>query len=241
MRLVVAEAAHHQKLFLLQGSGIDEQLFIVFKQRLISAVYDHGIGFSECNQFFVIVKDGIRVGCLGFGVDFPVVGIDGDPGRTRGKACLRGVVPLYRRPGVVAAFEGDAGPENLVGQRPVCTPFPVCVDALDISEIIRAFEWIIGHAELFSLIDIGCALQHVQACGKHFGGYFPIRRAVVAKPGDGAGLVVIVPEQAVPCLTIKVNLPAGQDFFQGDEGHFLVRPLAVFAVALHMFKLEHHI
>ena len=68
-----------------------------------------------------------------------------------------------------------------MGEGAFGTPFPVGVDALDIPEVRRTLKGIIGHTQLFSLIDVRGALLHMQAGGQHLGGSFPELRAVVAE------------------------------------------------------------
>ena len=148
------------------------------------------------------MENGSRVRGFGFRIDFPVIRIDGNPGSSVCKACLRRIVPLHRRSGVVPAFKCHAGPESLVRQAAAFTPFFVGIDAFDIAEVVRALERIIGHAQFFALINIGRALHHMQTGGQHFGGNFPVLRSVVSKPGNGAWLVMIVPEKAVPCFAV---------------------------------------
>ena len=128
-----------------------------------------------------------------------------------------------------------------MGQRPFLAPFPIGVDALDIAEVRRALERIVGHAQLFALIDIRGALQHMKTGGQHFGGSLSELRAVVAKAGDRAGLVMVMPEKAVPCRAVQLCLPAGQGLFQGGEGQLFICPLTVFAVAFDVLELEYHI
>ena len=157
------------------------------------------------------MKYGIGVFGLRFGVDFRIIGIHRNPGRARGKSGLRALVPLHGSPGVVTALEKHAGPEDLMGKRAFLAPFLISIDAFDITEILRTLKRIVGHAKLLALINIGRALKHMQAGGKHFGGNLPVRGSVVAEAGDGSWLVVVIPEQAVPRFSRKLCLPSGED------------------------------
>ena len=58
---------------------------------------------------------GIRIGCLGLGVDFLIVWIHGNPGSAGGKTGLGSVVPLHGGSGVIPAFVGDTWPEFFMG------------------------------------------------------------------------------------------------------------------------------
>ena len=184
---------------------------------------------------------GIGVCGLRLGVDFLIVRIDRDPGGAGGEAGLAAVVPLHGGPGIVAAEPEQAGPEFLVGDEAALAPFLICVDALDIPKIGGALEWVVCHTQLFTLVHVGGALHHVKAGSQHFRRSFPVLRAVISEAGDGSRLVVVIQEQAVPCLSIELGLPAGEDIFQGGEGHFFVCPLCIFSLGIYVLELEDHV
>ena len=54
------------------------------------------------------------------------------------------------------------------------------------------------HSDLFALVDVRRPLHHVQAGRQHLGRDNAVLRAVVSEAGDSTGLIVVVPEKAVP-------------------------------------------
>ena len=158
------------------------------------------------------MKHGIRVRRLRLRIDLLIVGIHRNPGRSFRESCVRAVIPLHGRPRVVTALENQAWPEGFVGKFPLGAPLPVSVDALDIPELIGRREGIVRHAKLLPLINVRGSLHHVQAGRQHLCGKLPERWPVVPETGDRAGLVVIIPKQAVPSFPVQLCLPAGQNF-----------------------------
>jgi hypothetical protein len=100
----------------------------------------------------------------------------------------------------------------------------------------------IAHAQLFALVHIRRALHQVQAGGQHLGRAFTVSRAVVAKTRDDARLVVIVPVQAVPALTVQAALPAAQAGLQVRQVKGFERPFAFawLGVEVHVLELKNH-
>ena len=71
----------------------------------------------------------------------------------------------------------------------------ISVDGFHVQALVDALHRVIGHAQLFTLIDVRRTLHHVQACAEHFGaahtaGFI----AVASKTGHDAWLVVVVPK-----------------------------------------------
>ena len=81
----------------------------------------------------------------------------------------------------------------------------------------------------------------MKAGSQHLRGNFPIFGAVISEAGNGARLVVVIQKQAVPCCTVELCLPAGEDIFQGGERHFFIRPLGIFPFGVDVFELEDHV
>ena len=201
----------------------------------------HRVALPQGDQLLVMVEHRIGIGQCGLGIDLLVVRIDRDPRGAGGKAGLRTVIPLDGGTGIVPADRLDAGPEHLVGDVAALTPFLVGVDALDVSKVCRAGEGIVGHPQLLALVDVGGPLHHVETGGQHLSRQHPVLGTVVAKTGYGPGLVVVVPEQAVPGLSRKLRLPGGQDLLEPGEGHLFTVPFPKPAGYVHMGELEHHI
>ncbi len=83
------------------------------------------------------------------------------------------------------------------------------VMAFHIAIIGNLAEVRIGHADLFTLVDVGRALHTVQHHRQHFCG----RNAVftfIAKTRHDAWLVVVTPEQRVPGLIVHALLPVAE-------------------------------
>ena len=112
---------------------------------------------------------------------------------------------------------------------------------LNILVLADGIETNVGHAQLLALVDVGRALHHVEAGAQHLGRQLPVR-PVVPEAGHDAGLVVIVPVEAVPALVLQAVLPAGQDVLQILKLKPFVGPLAAGAVLhVHVVKIEHHV
>ena len=87
--------------------------------------------------------------------------------------------------------------------------------AFHIAIIGNLAEVRVGHADLFTLVDIGRALHAMQDHRQHFGR----RNAVftfIAKTRHDARLIVVTPEQRVPGLIVHALLPVTEQGFQRD-------------------------
>ena len=98
------------------------------------------------------------------------------------------------------------------------------IDAVQITEVRDVLKRHIRHSQFFSLINIGSSLHHMKTGSEHLRGHFPVL-SVIPKAGDGAGLVVVFPEQAVPRDLLQSLLPFCENIFQVSQIHFFVRPL----------------
>ena len=65
----------------------------------------------------------------------------------------------------------------------------------------------IGHADLFSLINIGRPLHQMQDARQHLGRKHPPLRIVISEAGDRARLIVIVPVETSPSASLQPCLP----------------------------------
>ena len=120
----------------------------------------------------------------------------------------------------------------------------VRIDLLDITAVLQTGKSGVCHTDFFSLINIGSSFHHMQAGGQHFCRYHAAAGAVISKPGDCSGLVVIIPVQAVPCLPFQLRLPLIQDRPDIGQFRFLVSPLPYHLLrgfqSICVFKVKHH-
>ncbi|CAH0322719.1 hypothetical protein SRABI128_04971 [Microbacterium sp. Bi128] len=186
--------------------------------------------------------DRLRIIHLGGGVDVVGIRVHRDPGCPGGEAGMPGGVPLDRGPRVVPVQRREGGEDLCVGVAQVRGGFAVVVEDLDVAVIADRAERHVGHAQFFTLVDVGRAAVQVQDAGQHFGGERAVSGAVVAEAGHGAGLVVVAPVQAVPARLGQPVLPAAQGPLQLGEQEFLGPPLvAVLLVQRHVLELKHHV
>ena len=220
-------------------AAVREEVLILLQQRLITPVHQNGQLFSQPDQRLITGENRVIPSNLILGVDLAVIRVHREPGFARRKAGVGRRAPLHGRPGVVAAFPPDRVTDPSFGVT-LCPALAHHVQNLDIPAFLYP-EVIIGHAELFALIDIGRPLHPVQEDCQHLRRFHPVR-AVVGEAGDAARQIVILPEKAVPALTVKALLPAGEDLFQFYEVNRDHVPF-LFArdlVDLHVLKLEDH-
>ena len=116
---------------------------------------------------------------------------------------------------------------------------------LQVVVVLHLVEEDVGHAQLFTLVDVGGALHQVQHGAQHLGADGAVLGGVVTEAGDGAGLVVVVPVQGVPTAAVQTLLPVGKDLLQVHQVEAAVGPLAGHAalggVHIHVLELEHHL
>ncbi len=87
----------------------------------------------------------------------------------------------------------------------------------------------------------GRAAVQVEDGGQHLGGLLAVF-AVVPEAGDGPGLVVVAPIEAVPAALPQGFLPAAEGFLQVGQQQLLGAPLvAALLVQGHVLELEHHV
>ena len=108
--------------------------------------------------------------------------------------------------------------------------------------VLRIPERVVRHSEFFALIDERGATHAVQNGRERLRRGGPVVGVVVAEPGHDAGLVVVVPIQAVPTGVRQRHLPPVQRLLQGDQVEAAVVELARRAlVDGHVLELEHHV
>ena len=240
--VVVGKVAHNEQAVVLQVSGVNEQIGILGQEKLIVPVHNDLVMMPHCDEFFVVLEDRILAEKLFPGIDLNVVGIYRDPGGARGEAGVFGHVPLHGGAGVVAALGGDHGKEDSRIHASLLCQLAIGIDRLNIPEVFDAAEGVVGHAQLFSLIDEGSSLHHVQTGRDAFCGGFPEEAARISKTVDDAGLVMVAEIQAVPGESVQTDLPFGEVFFEGDQGKFAGGPfVSVFSIEVHVLKLEDHV
>ena len=116
---------------------------------------------------------------------------------------------------------------------------------LQVVVVLHIVEEDVGHAQLFTLVDVGGALHQVQYGAQHLGADGAVLGGVVTEAGDGARLVVVVPVQGVPAAAVQALLPVGEDLLEVNQVEAAVGPLAGHAtfggVYVHVLELEHHL
>ena len=84
----------------------------------------------------------------------------------------------------------------------------------------------------------------MQAGGQHLGGFYTPLRAVIAEPGNTAGLIMVVQIQAVPGLSFQFRLPFVEDRAQIFQGRLDCGPFTEGDISpgngAHMLKMEDH-
>ncbi len=181
-------------------------------------------GFTQRNQLLIGIKHRIGVRQRRLDVDLLVVIAKADPRLTVAEATVLAGVPRHRRAAVVARLAGKDC-QQFVRALPLRRTFDKHIVALDVAIIADAVEVRIGHTDLFALINIGRALHAVQHHRQHLRRRHPVR-AFVAKARDDARLIVVTPEQRVPCPVVHPLLPVAEQRLQrhivrAGEGPFL--------------------
>lgn len=98
----------------------------------------------------------------------------------------------------------------------------------------------IGHPQFFALIDIGRALHAVKHHRQHFGGLHA-EFAFIAKTRHDARLIVVTPEQRIPCMVVHTLLPVSKNLLELDEIRFCQRPFfPIGIIDFQMVKIERH-
>ena len=167
---VFCPVAGDEEFFAIELAGVGVDVRIVFEQRDEFAVDDDFMLVAELDEFTIIVENGIGVIDFAGGIDFRVVRVDSNPGRTGREACVFARIPLHRRAGVVAGHIVKAG-EHGFGAYAFLVDDELLPGVLffDVAAVIDTRPVRIRHAEFFALIDIGRALHYVEAGREHFG------------------------------------------------------------------------
>src|SRR5699024_3546151 len=117
----------------------------------------------------------------------------------------------------------------------------IIVHRFHIGEVGDRFERRIGHADLFTLIDVRRTAVEVQHDRQGGRGVSPGRGVVVAEAGDCARLVVVIPVQAVPPTFGEAVLPAAERRLERFEGERSEIELVRAVVERDMLELEDHV
>ena len=146
-------------------------------------------------------------------VDLTVVFRRIDPGSTGGETGGVAVVPLHGSTGIVAAaLRQDL--QSLFGGLAVFHEDPVVVQAFHIPVLVNGGIVRVGHANLFTLIDVGSTSHQMDGGSQHLGGFLPVL-VLVAEAADGPGLVMVAPEYGIPAaLCLHSLLPGAEDILQ---------------------------
>ena len=72
----------------------------------------------------------------------------------------------------------------------------------------------VGHANLFTLIDVGSTSHQMDGGSQHLGGFLPVL-VLVAEAADSPGLVMVAPEYGIPAvLCLHSLLPGAEEILQ---------------------------
>ena len=173
-----------------------------------------------------MVENRVRVVDLALGVDGLGIGVDRQPRRTAREAALCAVVPLHRGTAVIAGVHAQ-DIVNAVLVQAAAAQDVVMVDALDVAVLVQRGKTGVGHAQFLALIDVRRAAQAMDDRAQHLGRLLPVF-ALVAKARHDARLVVVAPENSVPCVVFgHAGLPREQDILEfleveGDEYPLLI-------------------
>ena len=204
------------------------------------AFLNHGGLFPQPDELLVEIEDGIRIGKGLLRVDLPVVLVHAEPGGAGGESGVRAAVPLHGGAAVVAApLLQDV--EDLLLRLSFLQKDVINIRALHVAVLADVLEVSVGHAKLFSHVDIGCAAHEVRHRSQHLRALFPVF-LVVAESGKSSRLVVVVEEQRVPGVRVlHAGLPAEDEPLQLQEIKGLQLPfLLVLVVHLQMMEGEDH-
>ena len=117
---------------------------------------------AQANQVAVVVEHGIRVSELCFCVDFGVARVQLQPRGAGGETCVLASSPLHGGACVIAAGGADVAQHVLGGDATrlfnVLTPGVVNLQVVVVLDVV---EEDVGHAQLFTLVDVGGALHQV--------------------------------------------------------------------------------
>ena len=113
---------------------------------------------------------------------------------------------------------------------------PVHVEALHIVQLPQAGKVKVGHTNLLALVDKGRTPEGQEEGGQELAALCGV--GLAAKPGDGAGLVVVFQIQGVPGQGL---LPLGEAVEELFGAEFGLEPLDKDLVALHVLKGKHHV
>ena len=98
----------------------------------------------------------------------------------------------------------------------------------------------VGHANLFALVDIRRSLHAMQ----HHRQHFCRRHAVftfITKARNNARLIVVTPEQGIPCHVVHSLLPVAEQCFQRHKVRFSQRPFFTTGIIdLQVMKIKGH-
>ena len=89
----------------------------------------------------------------------------------------------------------------------------VVVDAFYVPVLGDIGEFGVGHSDFFSLVHVWGSAEHMDDGSEHFGGFFPVP-AFVSEAGYDSWLIVITPEDRIPCVMLfHSGLPVEEDLF----------------------------
>ena len=234
---------HHQDP-LLQASaliGIHSLVHIYLAaQRIILPVrsmQQRPAPLSQSKTSLVKVQDTQRVLLLRLRIDEGVVGVDIEPGLARGKAGIRAVRPLHRRPRRIPRGDMDAGQSALDGFPQIERVVGILCRHIEI--FVDGTERNIRHSQFLSLIqERRPSLQNI-ARRQHRTRGFPVLNTPVAV--HYARVVMVLQIQSEPRSALQPVLPLPECALEFAEPESVIHVLCHKAVCKNGVELDQHI
>ena len=178
------------------------------------------------------MQNRIQLPFLFFHIDHRIIIIDFQPWSSRGKARLRRILPLHRRPCIVPAHDRTYGKCFCI-RKSGLTRHPVLVFGTDIIEFIHTVPSGILHANLLPLINKRNSTQQNTYCTKHL---CPVRilRIIRQKTGNAARLIVIFNDICLEPDILYPHLGICDCFFPRIKRNWWRIVPSVFPVTEHM-------
>ena len=119
-------------------------------------------------------------------------------------------------------------------------------DRVTIAVILNRIKLHVGHAQLFTLVNVRGALHEVQGGRQLLSGQGTELIRIITEAGDNARLVVVVPVQRTPGVTLQGGLPVVQDALELGQLVRCVGPLAAqiavrVVIHAHVIEVEDHV
>lgn len=195
---------------------------------------------TQLYQLFIESPDGGFIIHLGSSIDLAVIFRRIDPRSTGGETGCMAVVPLHGSTAIITAALSQ-NLQSLFGGLAVYHEDPVVVQAFHIPVLVNGGIVRVGHANLFTLIDVGSTSHQMDGGSQHLGGFLPVFLLITQTAYD-TRLVMVAPEHGVPAvLCLHTLLPGCEQFLQLLQVCAHQAPLVtILVVNLQMVEAEDH-